>query len=321
MKRSLLLLVLTLGALEVFAQAKKPTIMVVPSDAFCSKRGYVQEFDSYGVKTLIPDYKEAMQRDSELGQIVSAMGGIMAKEEFPLKSLENTLKNLQNDATQLALISGQESGLGIAESPIDKLHRTANPDILLQIDYSVVRQGPKKQVSVTLTAVDAYTSKIISGHSGVSSMMNAPVETLLSEAILNFKDSFLAGLQRHFDDMFANGREVIITMRRLEEADVDFETEFDYQGQTVEFADLLELWFSENTVSGRYSLTERSENILKFEQVRIPLYGKNIAGKEVGIDTRGFVRPLVNILKKEPYYLPVSLYQKGLGEVLIVIGE
>lgn len=321
MKRLLMTIVVAFSVVALYGQAKKPTIMVVPSDPLCVKKGYVHEFVAYGAKTVIPDYQKAIQNDSELGQIIAAIGGIMAKEEFPLKSLENTLKSIGAEGAELSLIAGDVSGMGVAESPIDKLNRTANPDIILQVDYGLTKQGPKRQVSVSLTAVDSYTSKIISGNNGVSSLLNAPIETLLAEAVLSFKDSFLASLQKHFDDMFAQGREVVINFRRIEDSDVDFSTEFDYQGEGVELADIIELWFSENTISGRYTLSERSENILRFDQVRIPLYGKNIAGKEVGIDTRGFVRPLVNILKKEPYYLPVSVYQKGLGEVLIVIGE
>jgi hypothetical protein len=127
--------------------------------------------------------------------------------------------------------------------------------------------------------------------------------------------------QRILNDMFENGREVVVTMRRFDTADYTFDEEFDYQGDAVELADLIDLWFSENTVNGRYSLNERTQDVLKFEQVRIPLYGKNIAGRDVAIDTRGFVRPLVKMLKDEPYYIPVTVYQKGLGEVWLIIGE
>ena len=219
------------------------------------------------------------------------------------------------------MITSNESGAMIMESPVDELRRVAKPDIILDMDYQVKKKGPKKQVSFNLTAYDAYTSKIISGNTGVGSSVNAPVEVLLEEAVLSFKDNFLRGLQNHFDDMFANGREVVVTLRRFDTADVTFEEEFDYQGESVELADLIDLWFSENTVQGRYSFNERTADVLKFEQVRIPLYGKNIAGREVAIDTRGFVKPLVKMLKDEPYYIPVTVYQKGLGEVWLIIGE
>jgi hypothetical protein len=37
-----------------FAQAKKPTIMVVPSDVWCTKNGYMMTFDNQGTKVSIP---------------------------------------------------------------------------------------------------------------------------------------------------------------------------------------------------------------------------------------------------------------------------
>ena len=322
MKRAVIIflaLIVTFGALS--GQAKRPTIMVVPSDAWCERNHYVQEFESYGEVTMVPDYEKALRRSSEIRLLISYLADFMAKEEFPIQSLESVLKNIKSEGGDVASITSSESGAMIIESPIDELRRVAKPDIILDIDYQVKKRGPRKQVSFNLTAYDAYTSKIISGNTGVGSSVNAPVETLLEEAVLSFKDNFLSGLQSHFDDMFANGREVVVTLRRFETADYTFDEEFDYQGDAVELADLIDLWFSENTVNGRYSLNERTQDVLKFEQVRIPLYGKNIAGRDVAIDTRGFVRPLVKMLKDEPYYIPVTVYQKGLGEVWLIIGE
>lgn len=316
-----MVLAAVIGCSTLFGQAKKPVIMVVPSDAWCVRNGYVQEFESYGQKEMVPDYNAALKNNAEIRLLISYMGDFMAKEEFPIQSLESVLKNIQNESRDVSMITSNESGAMIMESPVDELRRVAKPDIILDIDYQVKKKGPKKQVSFNLTAYDAYTSKIISGNTGVGSSVNAPVEVLLEEAVLSFKDNFIRGLQNHFDDMFANGREVVVTLRRFDTADVTFEEEFDYQGESVELADLIDLWFSENTVQGRYSFNERTADVLKFEQVRIPLYGKNIAGKEVAIDTRGFVKPLVKMLKDEPYYIPVTVYQKGLGEVWLIIGE
>ena len=40
MKKTLILFVITIICASVSGQAKKPTIMVVPSDAFCISKGY-----------------------------------------------------------------------------------------------------------------------------------------------------------------------------------------------------------------------------------------------------------------------------------------
>ena len=41
---------LVLGVATMMGQAKKPTIMVVPSDVWCNTNGYVQEYDELGTK-------------------------------------------------------------------------------------------------------------------------------------------------------------------------------------------------------------------------------------------------------------------------------
>ena len=66
MKKILLVCSIALTAISTtFGQAKKPTIMVVPSDNWCIKNGYFMEFDNQGTKIKIPDYKKALQEDSD----------------------------------------------------------------------------------------------------------------------------------------------------------------------------------------------------------------------------------------------------------------
>ena len=322
MVKKIILTLLAAGvACGVFAQAKKPVIMVVPSEAWCIRNGFVQDFDDQGQIKRIPDYRAAMQGNADIRTLVSAMGDFMAQQEFPIQSLEQELKRLQSEETELSVLTGSQTGAAIAESPIERLRRTAKADIILDLDFEIRRIGPKRQVSFNLTALDAYTSKIISGNTGVGSNSGAAIETLLQEAVLSFKDNFIAGLLRHFDDLFNNGREVIVTLRRFDSSPIDFETEFDYNGQTAELADIIGVWFEENTLNGRFSAAERSANVLRYNQVRIPLYGKSLSGREVAIDATAFARPLANMLKKDPYNVVVKTYPKGLGEVWLILGE
>ena len=63
----------------LFGQAKKPVIMVVPSDAWCIRNGYVQEFESYGQKEMVPDYSAALKNNPEIRLLISYMADFMAK--------------------------------------------------------------------------------------------------------------------------------------------------------------------------------------------------------------------------------------------------
>ncbi|WP_087260422.1 DUF6175 family protein [Alistipes sp. An66] len=322
MKKLILTLLATSVACGVFAQAKKPTIMVVPSDAWCIRNGFIQEFNDQGVVKKVCDYQAAMQNNADIRTLVAAMGDFMAQQDFPIQSLEQELKRLQNQEVDLSVITGKETGAIVTENDYERIIRRAKPDIRLDLDFEVRRIGPKRQVSFNLTAIDAYSSKIISGNTGVgSSSSGAAIETLLQEAVLSFKDNFIAGLLRYFDDLFNNGREITVYMQCFDSSPIDFETEFDYNGQTAELADIIGVWFEENTLNGRFSEAERSTNILRYNQVRIPLYGKSLSGREVAIDATAFARPLANMLKKDPYNVVVKTVPKGLGEIWLFLGE
>ena len=321
MKRILctLFLGLMLSA-SAFSQAKKPVIMVMPSDVWCERNGCVMTYDDMGRKVSMPDYQAAMKNE-DMRAVVSSMADFMAENGFPLKSLEQELKKIQTSTAELSVLTGKETGAQISESPLDRLRRTAKADILLDMDFQVRRMGPNKQVSFNLTAVDAYTSTIISGNVGAGTSANAPMNVLLQEAVLSFKDNFLKGLQNHFDDMFANGREVTIALYRFDSSPVDFETEFDYNGQDAELAEIIDLWFSEHALNGRYGSPEKTENVMRFPQVRIPLFTTGLNGKERAADASSFANDLVRFLKKDPYNLVIKSIPKGLGEVWLILGE
>lgn len=54
-----------------FGQAKKPTLMILPSDNWCVQRYFITEFDNQGLKQKVPNYKQAFQEDTEIGQVIS----------------------------------------------------------------------------------------------------------------------------------------------------------------------------------------------------------------------------------------------------------
>ncbi len=320
MKKFLIISILVLNAAMVFGQAKKPTIMVVPSDIWCVQNGYTAGVDGNGRE--IPDYQKAMQNSSEMRAVITAMGGIMAGRDFPMKSLEAELKKLGGDDALLSAMAMDQGDMRfIKESNVDKLLRSAKADIIVDVAFEV-KSGMRTQTVFNVQALDAYTSKIISGNTGASTASGASIDLLLAESVESYIDQFTSDLQSHIDDLFTHGREVRVAMMRWEDCNVDFETYFDYNGMEAELADIIEVWIAEKTVEGRYSTEQRSANMLRFEQVRIPLYATNIAGREVAIDAASWLRPLSAELRKETYgSIPCQIVTKGLGEVWLIMGQ
>jgi Mg2+/Co2+ transporter CorC len=113
--------------------------------------------------------------------------------------------------------------------------------------------------------------------------------------------------------MMVNGREVILTVKRWNNWDKNLETEI----ANEEISEHIIHWMQKNTVNGRFTNSDATENVLKFDQVRIPLYDAN----NKAIDARLFAKGLQKYLKAEPYNFEVKLMTRGLGEAILILGE
>ena len=313
--KSLFLLLAMFLTVTTFGQAKKPTLMVVPSDAWCYQNGYMVDYDNQGVVKKIPDYSSALITNMELKLAIAKINDLMAERGFPLKDLEQQLKLIEQTNAEMN-ITTSSNGNALAESPIDRLLRTAKADIILELTWNIVRQGPKYSLTFILEGKDAYTGKSLGGANGTSSpSFTAEMPVLLEEAVVAHIDNFNNRLQNHFDDLFANGREVTLEIRVFadNELGIDLESEFD----GYELGEMIEDWMTLNTVEGRFSKLGSSENYVQYEQVRIPLYKTN----GVAMDTESFARQLRSVLRKEPYNIPVKVLNRGLGKTILVLGE
>lgn len=311
-------------SVTLMAQAKKPTIMVIPSDAYCSRHGYTTEWvDENGNKNVVSDIANIFKQDDieDLRLVISELSQIMAERGFPLKDLEQTLKSIQQETVEMSLLESSTSGAYVTESMLDKVKRTAKADIIIDLDYTAMQKGPQRYISYNMRGLDAYTNKVIAANSGVGEpSTTAPINLLLEEAVLNYMDSFCAQLMSHFEDMANNGREIVVKFRVWDNADVDLETEFDFEDDYLELTDIISYWMEDNTLNHAPTRTNATATYLVFEQVRIPLY-KERNGRQSALDARGFANGLRSYLKKEPFMIESKIYERGLGEVWIIIGE
>ena len=291
--------------------------MVVPSDNWCIQNGYVQEFDNMGTKKIVPDYQAALQNNSDLLLAISKINEMMSERGYPLKNLESSLKNLQNQSAEDEMLMSKEGG-NVAESPIDKLKKVAKADIWMQLNYTINSYGPRRSLTFNLQGLDAYTDKQIAGASGTGAQSTTPELTILiEEAILSHIDSFNAQLQTYFDDLFAKGREIVIRIKTWDNIDFDLESEFGDDGN--ELGQIIEDWLSDNAVNGAFNTGDATESMMLFEQVRIPMTIVSDDGKERQVDARRWVGRLRKYLK-ENFGVESKLMMQGLGQAQLVIG-
>lgn len=297
-----------------YGQAKKPTLMILPSDNWCEQRYFMTDFGNQGTKQKVPNYKQAFQEDGELGQVISKIGSLMIDRSFPLKDAEQELKNIESRTAEDNMTSSVATGSGLSESPLDKLKNKAKADIILQIWWKVTGTDNGKVVSFVLEALDAYTSKRVAASSGNSAPNNKDiVPIMLQQAIVANIDPFVSQLQAHFDDMQQNGREIRLTVRKWNNWDKNLESEVNED----EIRNLIYDWLQKNTVKSRFSETNSSENRIDYEQVRIPLFDD----RNRAMDARQFTIGLQKYLKAAPFNIDAKLMNRGLGEAILVLGE
>jgi hypothetical protein len=293
-----------------FSQAKNPTLMILPGDNWCNQRYFMTEFNNQGTKVKVPDYKMAFQEDTELGQVIGKIGSLMLKKGYFLKDAERELKNIEQRTAEDNVTQSTATGSTLAESPLDMLKRRAKADIIIQIWWQVNKTGSGKAVSFTLEAFDAYTSKRIASSTGTNlPTTETLVPIMLEKAVDSRMKEFSGQLDNFYKDIKKNGREIILTVKRWDNADFTLEKEINGE----ELATHINNWMKKNTVGKQFNMSDASENFIQFEQVRIPVADN--------MDAREFARQLQKYLKDAPFRIDSKLMIRGLGEAILVLGE
>lgn len=308
---SMLTLLLTMNI--AFAQGKKPTLMILPSDNWCSQRYFMTNFDNQGTTVKIPDYKAAFQDDAELSTVISIVGGLLAACGYPVKDSEQELKNLDVKQGEDNAMMSKTSGASLAESPLDVLKRKSKSDMIIQIGWSVNKEAAGKSVTFQLDAIDSYTSKRIASATGTGESADDIVPRLLETAVKTHIPEFTQKLDNYFYELGVKGREIVLTVKKWDSWENDLETEYDGE----ELTDCIVEWLNQNTVGGNYNLSDATENYMLLEQVRIPIKDE----RGMALDARGFANQLRKYLQKEPFNITSKVITRGLGEAMIVLGE
>lgn len=310
MKKIVLLAISLIATVTLFAQATKPTLMVLPSDNWCSEHGFTQRFENQGEVVVVSDYARALREDAKLGMAIHKIEEIMNTYGFPLKNLEQTLKGLSNQSAEDAMLTSK-SGAAAAENPIDRLKKTAKADILIYLNWKTMAMGPKLKVIYDLAGMDAYTNNNVATAQGQSVPLAMDEFSILQLTTQANMPLFVEQLNAHFNDMVEKGRQVSVRIKVWDDFEDGLEAEFD----GVELSEIIENWMGQNCVQGRYHLSDATENMMYFDEIRIPLFDEG--GRAT--DTRRWLGNLRKDLKNK-YQIEAKLMMQGLGQAQLVIG-
>lgn len=301
----------TVFAVAMSGQAKKPSLMVVPSDMWCNTHGFVVVEDSMGEQIPVPDYRKALMSDPYLIPVISKINGLMADRGFPLKNLESEIKSLNTSSAEEAAITAKD-GSGVMTNTLAQLRQRSRADIILQLSWTINETGPKRSVTYTLQGLDSYTNKEVATATGTGApSFTAEIPVLLEEAVNAHMDEFCERLQNHFEDLLTNGREVSMNIKVFDNPNgYDLESEFGGK----ELREIIDNWVYDNTVSHRFSLVDETEVNMKYAEVRIPIYderGRAMAASNFGRSLQKYL--------KENYTITAKVDNAGLGLVNIYL--
>jgi len=313
MKRILTTLILCLIVAVATAQEKKPTLMIVPSDNWCTQRYFTTTYNNQGAKVRVSDYQRAFQEDLEIKPVIAKIGQLMTDMGYSLKDCEQELKNINNRQAEDNVTMSKTSGASLVESPLDQLKRRTKSDIIINVDWVIRKEANGRIVTFTLEAFDSYTSKRIATATGTCEPSDLSIPELLECAVGSNIATFDKQMDNYFRDLKKHGREIVFTVRCWDSWDKDLEEEYDGE----ELTDCIQAWMRKNTVEGAFNLSDATENFLQFEQVRIPFVDE----KGNAMDARAFATQLRKHLAKEPYNITAKVMVRGLGEAILVLGE
>ena len=310
MKKLLTFILLAIGIIPIVAQEKKPTLMILPSDNWCTQRYFTTTYQDQGTTVRVPDYKLAFQEDTELGGVIGKIGAMLTDLGYSLKDCEQEIKNISIRTAEDNVMMSKTSGASLVESPLDMLKRRTKSDIIIQLGWQVNREN---QVTFTLEAFDAYTSKRIATATGTSEPSTDIIPRMLERTVQSYIRDFDRQMDNYFRDLRRHGREIVLAVRCWDSWENDLETEYDGE----ELTDCIQQWMRDNTVDSSFNLTDGTESFAQFEQVRIPFFDS----KGNAMDARAFATSLRKYLQQEPYHITSKVLVRGLGEAIIVLGE
>lgn len=313
-----LLLLLAAGMTLNAAEAKKPKIMVFPSDDWCMANGFVLP----GTNT--PDYERALQ-DPDMDGAVAVMGDIMAEMGYEMFSLKQELKQLHTEGAYGMAVTSKGDGM-VQESDRDLVTRNVGCDFIVELSISSKPFGARRAIEFKAQTIDAASRKILHGDIGSSSASSAPTPILVKEAVGGFIDNFCHKIDLAFTKMERDGREGSVVFKIADDCPLCFEDEVSIGGESGELAEYIEYILGECAVDGAYNLNQKSRETLRFDQVRFPLFAAvraggfgSRSGKVKSQSMESFIKNVTD--KLASFNISATIVPIGQGSAYVVLGR
>lgn len=288
-----------------------PRVMVVPDLIYCKSHGYVQEISNMGVTEAVPDYEKALSEDPSLHSVLTQVAQLITdrNENIVIVDLLEAINSARADAAMAAANAGDQS-----ESVDEAIIRNSEADILVKVQFDLLKNGPEYQVSYTLTGTDAYTNQMFAPIEGMGKpSTSANPVVLLREAVYGNMDAFLAKMLSFYENMQTRGRMVAFEIKMASTASVNMNSKVGEYTLREQIEDFL----YDNSVDGNGLERVKSGNtFLQYQGVYIPLVA-TIRGRQRKQGAKDVAQKLVNYLEQNGVNAEYKI--RGLGKVNIFI--
>lgn len=307
---SCITLLLTVGCYAQKAMTP-PHVMVVPDLIYCKSHGYTQQFDNNGITETVPDYEKALSEDPSLHAVLTQVAQLITdyNNDIVIVDIIEAINNAKADAAMAAANVGEES-----ESVDEAIIRNSEADILIKVQFDLVKNGPEYRVSYVLNGTDAYTNRNFAPVSGMGkgSTSSNPV-VLLREAVFENMEPFTKKLTDYYFSMLEKGRMVAFEIKTTATSSVNMNSKVGEYTLREQIEDFL----YDNSVDGNGLERVQSGNtFLRYQGVYIPLTS-TIRGRQRKQGAKDVAQKLVNFLEQNSVNAEYKI--RGLGKVNIYI--
>lgn len=250
-------------------EAAMPTIIVFPADSWMNDHGFMNHVMNDGETEYMPRYNDAFVQAREIGTVIQAIQKVLEERKFEHEDLQNLIRDMKRERAEE--LANAADGDASEKGAMDELMQQARPDIRVDVDYAVQSVGPRKNISYTLKAVDAYTSEQVSSVEGTIQMTMDPIDLAMRKAVAGNCDDFCQQMIDYFLDLRDNGRKINIVFRAAKGAGINFlKDEIGNDGDTYD--EFLYSWVKKHAVRSACKKGRKTGNMVEFKSVRIPFF-------------------------------------------------
>lgn len=288
-----------------------PHVMVVPDLIYCKSHGFTQQFNNNGITEIIPDYERALSEDPSLHAVLTQIAQLITdrNSDIVIVDIIEAINNAKADRAMAAANAGDES-----ESVDESIIRNSEADILVKVQFDLVKNGPQYSVSYVLNGTDAYTNRNFAPVSGLGKpSTSANPVALLREAVFENMEAFTGKLLSYYTSMVTKGRMVAFEIKTTSSTSVTMNSKV---GQYT-LREQIEDFLYDNSVDGNGLERVQSGNtFLRYQGVYVPLIS-TIRGRQRKQGAKDVAQKLVNYLESNGVTAEYKI--RGLGKVNIYI--